>query len=125
MPPITVLNRGWAEALGTLVGESEEDLLICSPYVTREGTEFVSDHLSSRFKSAGRFTFVTDLSPVNVAQGSTDPDALNSLSKSVSRFIVMHLPRLHAKVYVSDCSRAVVSSGNLTRGGAGIGERTS
>lgn len=117
MSSITVLNRGWTDDLRTLVDEVEDDLLICSPYVTRDGTDFVAGHLSSKFRNSGRFTFVTDLSPVNVAQGSTDPDALYSLSKSVNRFTVMHLPRLHAKVYVSDRKRAVVSSGNLTRGG--------
>ncbi|MCW5555994.1 MAG: hypothetical protein KIS67_28030 [Verrucomicrobiae bacterium] len=117
MSSISVLNRGWTEDLGTLVDEAEKDLLICSPYVTRDGTDFVAGRLSSKFRIMGRLTFVTDLSPVNVAQGSTDPDALNSLSKSVSRFTVMHLPRLHAKVYISDCKRAVVTSGNLTRGG--------
>jgi hypothetical protein len=117
MAAITVLRRGWKETLASVVKEAEDHLLICSPYVSRYGTDFINGCLSGKLRESGRLTFVTDLSPVNVAQGSTDPNSLYALSGVVPRFAVMHLPRLHAKVYVSDAKRAVITSGNLTTGG--------
>ena len=60
---------------------------------------------------------VTDLSPVNIYQASTDPDALRIIADSVPNLTLLHLPRLHAKVYVSDHRRAVITSANLTAGG--------
>lgn len=103
--------------LASVVEEAEDHLLICSPYVSCHGTDFINSRLSRKLRDSGRLTFVTDLSPVNVAQGSTDPNSLYSLSGLVPRFAVMHLPRLHAKVYVSDTKRAIITSGNLTAGG--------
>ena len=114
MTAITVLRRGWKETLASVVKEAEDHLLICSPYVSCHGTDFINSCLSRKLRESGRLTFVTNLSPVNVAQGSTDPNSLYALSGVVPRFAVMHLPRLHAKVYVSDTKRAVITSGNLT-----------
>lgn len=39
------------------------------------------------------------------------------LGKTLPRFDLIHLPALHAKVYVADCRMAVVTSANLTDGG--------
>jgi len=65
-------------------------------------------------------TFLTDLSPVNVCQGSTDPRALESLSATGPTVRIRHLPRLHAKVYLGDTDRAIIGSGNLTSGGLAL-----
>jgi len=117
MNSINILRREWKNNLSILVNETEENLLICSPYVTYKGTEFLVLNLSPNLRSNGELIFVTDLSPSNIIQGSTDPDALRKLSDSVGRFTIIHLPRLHAKVYVSDFKRAIITSGNLTAGG--------
>jgi phosphatidylserine/phosphatidylglycerophosphate/cardiolipin synthase-like enzyme len=60
---------------------------------------------------------LTDLSPLNVAQGATSPEAIQSLIEAFPQTTVHHLPRLHAKVYVADLKQAIVTSGNLTAGG--------
>ncbi len=39
------------------------------------------------------------------------------ICQSVSVCGIWHLPRLHAKVYVADSRRAIITSGNLTSGG--------
>jgi len=54
---------------------------------------------------------------VNIYQGSTDPAALKSLTAALANFSLFHLPRLHAKVYVTDDDCAIVTSANLTAGG--------
>lgn len=60
---------------------------------------------------------MTNLSPGNICQGATDPTAFLTLFGSVRNVEVVHLPRLHAKVYVADTTQAIVTSANLTRGG--------
>lgn len=60
---------------------------------------------------------LTDLSSEHAAQGSTDPEALSRLYDIARDFRLIHLPRLHSKVYVADDQQAIVTSGNLTAGG--------
>jgi hypothetical protein len=60
---------------------------------------------------------LTDLSPLNVAQSATDPDAIRQMSAVLPDCRVIHLPRIHAKVYVQDGETEIVTSGNLTTGG--------
>ena len=88
-----------------------------SPFVTREGADFVTTHLSSEFRTAGRLAFLTDLSPLNICMKSTDPSALRLLAEAVPAWDLSHLPRLHAKVYIADRDCAIITSGNLTAGG--------
>jgi len=64
-----------------------------------------------------RLHFLTNLSPQNICQGATDPEAVRSLAEAVTMTTVTHLPRLHAKVYVADQTCAIITSGNLTTGG--------
>jgi phosphatidylserine/phosphatidylglycerophosphate/cardiolipin synthase-like enzyme len=111
------LQRGWRQALSDHVRSAARDLLIASPYVTQEGTALVEASLSREFRQSGRITLITDLSPLNVIQGSTDPSALQFLANRFANCAIWHLPRLHAKVYVADAASAIISSGNLTKGG--------
>jgi phosphatidylserine/phosphatidylglycerophosphate/cardiolipin synthase-like enzyme len=60
---------------------------------------------------------LTNLRPESVLNGSTDVEALAMLSKGLPRFELVHLPSLHAKVYVADNTVAVVTSANLTQPG--------
>ena len=80
------------------------------------GARLVLANLSDRLKTAGGMVCLTDLSPLSVCQGATDPTAVRQLATAAASRLI-HLPRLHAKVYVADSRRAIVSSGNLTAGG--------
>jgi hypothetical protein len=74
-------------------------------------------NVSDSLRETGVILFVTDLSPLNICQGATDPDALKLLCGLSHRLSLCHLPRLHAKVYVADTNVAIVTSANLTIGG--------
>jgi hypothetical protein len=112
-----VLAREWKHRLARLIRSASEELVISSPYVSRTGTQFVADNVCGAFKSRGRLTFLTNLSPVNICQGATDPNALQTMFSLGPQIALSHLPRLHAKVYVADRSHAIITSGNLTHGG--------
>ncbi|MBN1362921.1 MAG: phospholipase D family protein [Sedimentisphaerales bacterium] len=100
--------------MGELVAGARSHLMISSPYVTRDGIAFI---MGKRDPHLNSITFATDLSPANICDGATDPNALSLLMSRVPNVVLRHLPRLHAKVYVSDARCAIITSANLTRGG--------
>jgi len=103
--------------MSDVLASARTSVTICAPYITLAGSEFVAKAVA-RAESLGPAShIVTDLSPTSMCQGSTDPEAVRSLARSFRGATVFHLPRLHAKVYIADQSRAVITSGNLTRGG--------
>ncbi|MBI4474782.1 MAG: hypothetical protein HY646_19070 [Acidobacteria bacterium] len=117
MTSYKLLPHNWRGDLSSLLGEAVSDLLISSPFVSHEGTEFLLRNLGSSARSTIRLRFITNLSPQNVFQGATDPDALRSLTERIRASRMTHLPRLHAKVYIADTRCAIITSGNLTAGG--------
>lgn len=60
---------------------------------------------------------VTDLSRDNLLSGSTDAASLLRLADAIPGTKIRFLPSLHAKVYIADERRAVVTSSNLTDNG--------
>lgn len=112
-----ILSRDWTKEFEHFFQSVRTHLIISSPYVTAEGTQFVSANLSTQARDNATVRILTDLSPVNIYQGSTDPAALKSLSSVLPHFRLSHLPKLHAKVYVADNDCAIVTSANLTGGG--------
>jgi hypothetical protein len=112
-----LLGRDWKHALSELIAGTRSRLTLSSPYVTGDGVAFVLDSLGNGKDSLSALTFLTDLSPTNICDGATDPNALASLMSSLHNVTLRHLPRLHAKVYISDTDCAIVTSANLTSGG--------
>jgi PLD-like domain len=91
--------------------------MIATPYISAAGVDFVRSNLPQSMTESGRLVLLTDLSPVPICQGSTDPSAIRRLAEELPVVNMFHLPKLHAKVYVSGSKRALVTSGNLTKGG--------
>lgn len=112
-----VLSEDTRRALGELVSRTREHMLICSPFIGRSATTLVVSNFNDTFRRVGNLTIVTDLSPLNVAQGATDPHAIMDLCHCTRMVAVRHLPKVHAKVYVGDTDSAIVTSANLTAGG--------
>jgi HKD family nuclease len=117
MPLTKLLAREWKSDLALLFGSVNAQLVISSPYVTSNGTSYLLSHLPRARIDSISLRFVTDLSAVNIYQGSTDPEALRTLADNIPNLKLLHLPKLHAKVYVSDYQNAIVTSANLTEGG--------
>ena len=117
MPPTVLLARDWNSQLANLIRCASADLLISSPYVTRVGCRFILDNMSGTFRTGGTLRVLTNLSPVNICQGATDPGSLCLLTSELANVETVHLPRLHAKVYVADLESAIITSANLTAGG--------
>jgi len=61
---------------------------------------------------------ITDISTGNLLHKSTDIAALLSITEQIQNVDIVYLPRIHAKVYVSGTSLAMVGSANFTDGGS-------
>ena len=112
-----MLSRDWKSDLARLFASVTSQLLISSPYITRSGTSYLLSHLPHAKIKSINLRLVTDLSAINIYQGSTDPDALRTLADNIPNLRLFHLPKLHAKVYIFDYHNAIVTSANLTAGG--------
>ena len=62
-------------------------------------------------------TILTSVSVRSIGDGSLDLESLLAFCRQYQKCRVQNLPGLHAKVYIADQSRAIVTSANLTRGG--------
>lgn len=111
------IGRGWGGRFSELVRNAREQLLICSPFITRGGVALVASNLSEKLREEGSLVFLTDLSPLSACEGATDPRAIEELAAVFRTSSLFHLSRLHAKVYIADSKQAIVTSGNLTSGG--------
>ena len=124
---MTILGRSWHEDFAQLLRSAEERVVLISPYVTDVGTEFVARNLRRDSRKPVKVLLYTNLTPSNVSQGATNPNAITLLASAGFDLEVTHLPQLHAKVYIADASAAFVTSANLTAGGlyrnreAGVG----
>jgi len=114
---VTLLKDNWSSSLCRLIQSAQAEIVISSPFVTQDGISFIAANSDAAFLSSGKLIFLTNLSPVNLIQGATDPNALHELMARIPATRLYHLPRLHAKVYVSDSREAIITSGNLTLGG--------
>lgn len=116
---IRLIAGVWDSTFAEIASSAQQRLVLCAPYVSQDGAEAVARARRARADIGAHSLLLTDLSPRAVCAGATDPIAVAGISDTLNGSKVVHLPRLHAKVYVADGCRAVVTSGNLTSGGLG------
>ncbi len=114
---LTILSRRWSNIFKEILKRTNYELVISSPYLSNAGIKFIIDNLNPVFREIGQVSLITDLSPMNIYHGATDPKSIKLLMESIEKVHLWHLPSLHAKVYISDDTDAIVTSGNLTSGG--------
>jgi len=115
---VSLVRSPWSETLERLISLVDEHLLVVSPFVKRSATERILKQLDQRsLRASVRIGLITDLRPESALAGSMDLDAIADIGRSVPGFELTHLPSVHAKVYVADCTMAIVTSGNLTEPG--------
>lgn len=116
--PSGIIRSPWAESFHKLISLAQRNLLLVAPYVKTQPADNILANLRQRGVAEGiRVVMITNLRPENILSGATDIEAFSAFSKSLPRFELIHLPSLHAKVYIADERAAVVTSANLTRSG--------
>ena len=114
MPEVTWCGRRWRHQLERLVRGVEAELLIACPFIQLREARFLSTALGA---VEADVRVLTDIRMDSIVNGSLDVDALLLLAAFSPKSGVATLPGLHAKVFVADCKRAIITSGNLTRSG--------
>jgi len=102
--------------LGKLFESARRDVLVAAPYFKRSEAIWLSDRLE-RAGSQVQISFLTDLKSESILSGSLDLRAFTELAGRHPGLSVVNLPRLHAKVYVVDHDKALITSANLTKSG--------
>jgi len=115
---IELISSPFRPAFQQLVDSLESSCIICSPYITLGPTQrLIAAIRQKRLEQSLVLTVVTDLSVGTLLQGATDVTALQQMMESIRNTQIVYLPRVHAKVYISGDSLAIVTSANLTDGG--------
>jgi hypothetical protein len=113
-----LVRSPWTERFESLVAEANSDLLISSPYVSAAACERLIGCVERKGRSGTlRLTLVTNLSLDNMVSGATNVNAILRVSTCLPLTQVRFIPTLHAKMYIADTRRAIITSANLTDGG--------
>lgn len=107
-------GKRWRPQLERLVRGVKAELLIVCPFIKSDEVDFISGCLSA---ACADVRVLTDLRMDSVVAGALDVKALLTLGQLSIDKQVLTLPGLHAKVFIADRKRAIVTSANLTRSG--------
>ncbi len=114
---ISFLRSPWLQQFETLVSDATSSLTISSPYVSKGPCTRIALIKSQREDHNFEIPLLTDLSRGVLLSGANDVSAIYELASTFQNMSVRFLPSVHAKVYIADEKRAIVTSGNLTFGG--------
>lgn len=110
-----LLLSPWAVTFDSFAHSITRSAWLVSPFISEEPLQRLSSILDK--DRPPRIEILTNLAVDNLIQGSTDVAAIAVFCRTIRSAKVWHLPGLHAKVYVADDIRAIVTSANLTRAG--------
>ena len=115
---MNLLSGPWNVQLADLLGSADEFVLLASPFITNRTANWVGECLSKKARSQRlNVLCLTNVRVDSVLAGSLELEGLAELGRVFPSFSAIHLPSLHAKVFVADCVGAIITSGNLTDGG--------
>jgi len=112
-----LLRSPWSADFDALLNEASSSLVICAPFIGRGPCDRIQRRIAELASPGFQLTVLTDLSRDNMLSGVTDVTALSDVAKAWPASTIWFLPSLHAKVYVADRRRAIITSGNLTDSG--------
>jgi len=107
-----LITGAWVGDLRELVASARERLLLAAPFITHWPLEVVEEALDGR--RLDDLSILTNFSVNSLADRLVDPGALLRFCQRRGEACVFHLPGLHAKAYIADRTRAIVTSANLT-----------
>ena len=129
--PLALLKNPWESQLSELLSLPRQTLLLACPFITKPVADWVSQRLTeNKGIQQVQILFLTNIRMESVLAGVLELEGLAQLGRTFARLCLVHMPSLHAKVYVADEQYAIITSGNLTGGGLrgnyeyGVGIRT-
>ncbi len=115
---IDFISQPWEDLLDELVGAAREHLILVAPFIKKHPLQRISK-LLSELPSGSRpqITILTNLDWNSLLQDTLEISALVEFVEQVQTVSVYSLSSLHAKIYLADQNKAIVTSANLTSRG--------
>lgn len=112
---IDFISQPWEDLLDELVGAAREHLILVAPFIKKHPLRRISK-LLSELPSGSRpqITILTNLDWNSLLQDTLEISALVEFVEQVQTVSVYSLSSLHAKIYLADQNKAIVTSANLT-----------
>ncbi len=111
MADVEIVASPWGDMLAQLASEARHSIDVCSPFVNRGGTRVLLDATVTSIN----IRVVSKFNAAYFHGGYSETKAFRDIIARGGQ--VRNCQRLHAKVYLFDNERAVVTSSNLTGGG--------
>ncbi len=111
---INILNDSIYDIFMNLVENTEKEIKICAPFIK---TSIVDDILTYK-KQNVNITTITNIKLISFYRKVLDVEALFKILSSNGN--IFNYPMLHAKIYIFDDSKLIVTSANLTEAGLKI-----
>ncbi len=115
---IELLASPWRSRFRGFLASVDRSLLVAAPFIQlREMAWVTRVLLESHGNTEVELTLLTSIRADSVMSGTLQVEALIYAAEHFSVASVINVPALHAKVYVADEQRAIVTSANLTTAG--------
>lgn len=111
---IELYSSPWRHRFKDFLKGINNQLLVATPFIKIDEAKWLLDTISS---TAINLQILTDLRSDSVLSKALDIGALLYLITYHDKTVILNLPRLHAKVYIADDKKAIITSANLTSPG--------
>ncbi|GBE00100.1 type-2 restriction enzyme DpnI [bacterium BMS3Abin07] len=108
---IKILKSPWKSDFIRLVKGARKSIHLASPYIKKDIALLIVDHANPNIK----INYLNSFKLSNFYRGASDLEAIEILHNNNVNLKSYH--QLHAKVFIFDGKKSVVTSGNLTSGG--------
>ena len=106
-----IINTYFYNQFRDLCAESSESIKLCSPFVKKN---IINDIFSLKKKSVD-LSLITNVNLNSLYKGALDIEVLEALAER--NLPIINAQRLHAKIYIFDNIKCVITSANLTSAG--------
>lgn len=107
-----LLKTPWKSEFLSLVNESESKIRITSPFIK----ENICNDILKTKKECTNIELITSFKLMNLYSGALDIKGIGALINN-NNTTVKNYSSLHAKIYIFDDKKAIITSSNLTNGG--------
>lgn len=110
------IRSPWLPIFRDFLEEAAEELILIAPYVGQWPLSLVGEALATKTQPLERVWLASDFNAQSLQSGSLDIAGVLAFAQAVPEVSITHIPRLHAKVYLSE-NAAITTSANLTTNG--------
>ena len=107
---VRIFENPWRNRLLNLVGQANKELIICAPYFSKNMINQILNKRKAHTKVKFLLGFTTD----SLKGGQSDPEAIIEIIDIKEGVEAKQIENLHAKIYIFDRAKAVVTSSNPT-----------